>query len=131
MAEGITQAGSYTLTVFNQGVQTGVYTNGVSSTCTSGTAVAGGGRRALTSPLRITLSTNPLATEVVSVAVEGASGQSLLVEVFTKNGVIVDKQRFNQARPIEVQNLHVGRERGSFYLKISTPTTEKTVWLAR
>ncbi|OIN57350.1 fibronectin type III domain-containing protein [Arsenicibacter rosenii] len=134
VANGISQAGSYTLLVYNQGALTGAYSEGISTTCTSATA-AGIGRTKSTvsgaSPMRVILSTRPTQSEVISVSVEGVAGSKLLIEGFNAARQLLDKREVGQARSVEQQTLQLIGPKGSYYIKVSTPNTEKTVWLVR
>jgi len=132
-ASGITQAGSYTLTVYNQGALTGTYSQVISSTCTSTSA---GGRsinksQAAVNTLHVMLGKLSIASEYVSITVEGAEGQPLTLGAYDEANHLLDQVIVDQAKPVENQQLRLGTQRGSFYLKVSTPGAEKTIWLAR
>ena len=129
-AEGITQPGTYTLTVYNRGAVTGVYTSGITSDCTSPRMNT---NKSAVKPveLRVTLSTDPTLADVVLVAVQGAAGMPVLINVVDSAGTEIMQKSTPNAPGIYRENLYFGNARGSFYLRITAPNTEKTVWLAR
>ncbi len=130
MAEEITQPGSYTLTVYNRGAVTGVFTTGVTSNCTSPRINA---RKPAIKPvdLRVKLNTNPTLADVVSIAVEGAAGLPLTLNVVDGDGKEIMQKSTLNVPVVYREDVYFGNARGSFYLKIITPGAEKTVWLAR
>ena len=132
IANGISQAGSYTLLVYNQGALTGAYSEGISTTCTSATAT--GRTKSSVSgatPMRVILSTRPTQTETISVSVEGVAGSKLIIEGYNAARQLLDKREVNQARAVEQQTLQMSGPKGSYYIKVTTPDTTKTVWLVR
>nr|WP_293839748.1 lamin tail domain-containing protein [uncultured Arsenicibacter sp.] len=131
-ADGITQPGTYTLTITNQGVVVGVYTAGITSDCTSGRVSQPVLKAAINGPeLKVTLGGNPTADEYVVVTVEGAAGQSLAFRAETATGTVLDEKQVAAAGSMEQQRLRFGTQKGSVYLKITTPSGQKTIWIAR
>lgn len=131
-ATGITEPGNYTLTVYNQGLPTGVFATGVSSECTRG-LIAPKNKAGISAgtALKVRLSSNPTSGELVSVTVEGAAGQRLQLQAYNPENKLVDEFTTEQAGVSEQHTLRFGPQHGSFYLKVTTPVAQRVIWIAR
>lgn len=131
-ATGITEPGNYTLTVYNQGLPTGVFATGVSSECTRG-LIAPKNKAGISAgtALKVRLSSNPTSGELVSVTVEGAAGQRLQLQAYNPENKLVDEFTTEQAGASEQHTLRFGPQHGSFYLKVTTPVAQRVIWIAR
>ncbi len=134
MAAGISQAGSYTLLVYNQGALTGAYSEGISTTCTSATATGRNRTKSAVAdaaPMRVILNANPTQTELISVSVEGVAGRPVTIEGYNAARQLLDKKEVREARTPEQQSLRMPGGKGSYYIKVSSGDAVKTVWLVR
>ena len=74
---------------------------------------------------------NPVLGETVEVEVRGAKGNSLQLSVVDNRGYTVSERNVEQASEVEKQTLRVGSSGGLYYLRVTTPTTQRVIKLLK
>ena len=112
----------------------GTYLANVSQNCPSGSS---GGRLAtskstLNTNLTLTVLGDPTQSEVISVSVAGAAGQTGWLQAWDSTGMLVAQQAMNPTGNMEPQTLYLGNKPGGYFLRASSDTgISNIVWLIR
>jgi len=77
--------------------------------------------------LTVSVLGNPVVTESVTVQVQGADGQPLVMNVVNEQGVSVETHFVERAQVTERQTLRLGRIPGLYLIQVNTPSKSQTV----
>ncbi len=74
---------------------------------------------------------NPVLGKTVDVEVQGAEGDNLRLSVVDSQGYTISESSIEQASELEKQTLRMGDSGGFYFLRVTTPTTQRVIKLLK